>query len=46
MKKLKISREEFQALKKWIIEHKDTLTDYWNQKIDTVELISILCDNK
>lgn len=46
MKNLKISRKDFQMVKEWIIKHRETLIDYWNQNFDTVELISILSDNK
>ena len=34
---LNISDEDFEMLKKWIIHNCDTLTDYWNGEIDTVE---------
>ena len=34
---LNISDEDFELLKKWIIHNCDTLTDYWNGEIDTVE---------
>ena len=39
---LNISDEDFELLKKWIVRNCDTLTDYWNSKIDTEECISKL----
>lgn len=40
--KLQISSEEFNNLRKWIIDNKDALLQYWNGEIDTVDLISKL----
>ena len=34
---LNISDSDLILLKKWIVRNCDTLTDYWNGKIDTVE---------
>ena len=39
---LNISDKDFILLKKWIVRNCDTLTDYWNGEIDTVECFSKL----
>ena len=39
---LNISDSDLMLLKKWIIYNCDTLTDYWNCKIDTAECITNL----
>ena len=39
---LNISDKDFILLKKWIVRNCDTLTDYWNSKIDTEECITNL----
>lgn len=43
---LNISKKDFDILKKWISFHYDSLMKYWDQKIDTVDFISSLNQNR